>query len=137
MDKSSLILELRIDWDDIDLFGHINNLAILGYVQTARVNYLEAIGLMQSQAQEKVGPILAATSCQFRKPLFYPGKVTVCSRAEEIKNTSFRIRHTVRNDKSETVAEAEDILVLFDFRKQAKLAIPNALREKIRKLHSP
>jgi acyl-CoA thioesterase FadM len=46
-----LKLELRIDWSDIDLFGHINNLAILRYVQAARVNYLEIIGLMQSQAE--------------------------------------------------------------------------------------
>jgi acyl-CoA thioesterase FadM len=28
---------MRIDWIEIDLFGHINKLAIMKYVQAARV----------------------------------------------------------------------------------------------------
>jgi acyl-CoA thioester hydrolase len=134
MDRSPLKIELRIDWSEIDLFGHVNNIAILKYVQAARVNYLEAIGLMQSQAEAKIGPILASTSCQFCKPLFYPGQVTVHSTVDEINNSSFRIRHAIFNNGNEIAAEAQDIIVLFDFRKQNKLTIPNSLRERIEKL---
>ncbi len=134
MDQFSSKTELRIDWSEIDAFGHINNLAILKYVQAARVKYLEAIGLMQSQAEARIGPILASTSCQYRKPLFYPGHVTVHSTVDAIKNTSFRMCHEVCNDKSEIIAEAQDILVLFDFHRQSKLAIPDDLRERIAKL---
>jgi len=136
MDQYPLKTEVRIDWSEIDAFGHINNLAILKYVQAARVKYLEAIGLMQSQAEIKIGPILASTSCQYRKPLYYPGRVTVHSTVDVIKNTSFRMCHVVYSDKSEIVAEAQDILVLFDFHKQCKLAIPNDLRERIEKLQN-
>ncbi len=136
MDQYPLKTEVRIDWSEIDAFGHINNLAILKYVQAARVKYLEAIGLMQSQAEIKIGPILASTSCQFRKPLFYPGRVTVHSTVDAIKNTSFRMCHVVHNDKSEIVAEAQDILVLFDFHKQTKLTIPDDLRQRIGKLQN-
>jgi acyl-CoA thioester hydrolase len=129
-------LELRIDWSDIDLFGHINNVAILKYVQAARVNYLEIIGLMQSQSEHKIGPILASTNCQFRKPLFYPGHVTVHSGVDNIKNTSFRIQHGIHNDKNEIIAEAQDIIVLFDFCKKTKLTIPGDLRKRIDKLEN-
>jgi acyl-CoA thioester hydrolase len=97
---------------------------------------LEAIGLMQSQAKDKIGPILASTSCQFRKPLFYPGKVTIHSSVDQIKNSSFRVRHSVCNSNREIVAEAQDIIVLFDFHKQNKLTIPNELRKRIRKLQN-
>jgi len=134
MNGYSTRLELRIDWDDMDLFGHVNNLAILRYVQAARVNYLEIIGLMQSQAKSKIGPILASTSCRFRKPLYYPGQVRVFSKADQIKNSSFRISHAVFNDKNEIAAEAEDIIVLFDFRQNTKLTIPDEIRKKIEKL---
>jgi acyl-CoA thioester hydrolase len=106
MKDYSIKLELRIDWSDIDLFGHVNNLAILKYVQAARVLYLEAIGLMQSQSENKTGPILANINCQFRKPLFYPGKVTVYSKVDEIKNTSFRIHHAIYDDHNEIAAVA-------------------------------
>jgi acyl-CoA thioester hydrolase len=134
MSGFSTQVALRIEWIDIDHFGHVNNLAILRYVQAARVHYLEAVGLMQSHEETKTGPILASTSCQFRKPLFYPGQVTVRSKVDGIKNTSFRIRHSIYNDKDEIFAEAEDIIVLFDFRKKIKLAIPDQLREKIKQM---
>ena len=134
MDQFPFKMELRIDWSEIDIFGHVNNLAILKYVQAGRVNYLEAVGLMQSQAEAGIGPILASMSCQFRKPIFYPGRVTVCSTVDQINNSSFRICHVIYNDNSEIAAEAQDIIVLFDFAKQSKLNIPDCLRERIEKL---
>ena len=117
MNDYKIKLELRIDWSEMDLFDHLNNLAILKYIQAARINYLEAIGLMQSQAETKIGPILASTSCQFRKPLFYPGKVIVFSKVDIIKNTSFRFQHDIMNDREKIIAEAQDIIVLYDFNK--------------------
>ena len=134
MRKAPLRLELRIDWSEIDLFGHINNLAIQRYVQAARIQCMEALGLMQSQAETRVGPILASTNCRFRKPLYYPGTVTVHSTIDEIRNTSFKVCYEVHNDSGEIVAEAQDVIVLFDFGKKAKLVIPDALRKMIEKL---
>lgn len=129
-------LTLRIDWSEIDLFGHVNNLAILKYVQAARVNYLEAIGLMQSQSEAKIGPILASTGCQFRKPLFYPGQVTVYSKVNYIKNTSFRFQHLIYNEQNEIAAEAYDIIVFYDFIKNVKATIPNELKSKFESLEN-
>ena len=127
-------MELRIDWSEIDAFGHVNNLSILKYVQAARVNYLEIIGLMQMQATIKIGPILASTTCQFRKPLFYPGQVTLYTSVDNVKNSSFYVQHQIMNDKKELVAEAQDIIVFYDFNLNAKLSIPNEIREKIAEL---
>lgn len=134
MNGFSTKLELRIDWSEIDLFGHVNNVAILKYVQAARVNYAENIGLMQSQAETKIGPILASTSCQFRKPLFYPGQVTIYSNIDYIRNTSLRMQHEIYNDNSEIAAVAQDIIVLFDFCQNTKLTISKDIREKIEKI---
>ncbi len=97
MNDFSIKLEIRIDWSEIDFFGHVNNVAILKYVQSVRVNYLENIGLMQSQAETKIGPIFASTSCQFHKPLYYPGQITIYSNVDYIKNTSLNIDCTTIN----------------------------------------
>jgi len=134
LDGFSMKLELRIDWIEVDLLGHVNNVAIFKYIQSARVNYLEAIGLIQYHSKTKCGPILASTNCQFHKPLFYPGHITVYSKVDYIKNTSFRIQHGIYNDKNELVVEAQDIIVFYDFSEQSKLTIPNELREKIEKV---
>lgn len=39
MDNYNTSLELRIDWSEMDLFGHVNNVAFFKYVQASRVNY--------------------------------------------------------------------------------------------------
>jgi acyl-CoA thioester hydrolase len=127
-------LQLRIDWSELDVFGHVNNLEIMKYVQSARVNYLELVGLMQMQSEAKMGPILASVGCQFRKPLFFPGYVTVFSRVEYVKNTSFRIHHEVYNENDELAAEAHDIIVFYDFVKNVKRTIPDDVRVRIENL---
>jgi acyl-CoA thioester hydrolase len=123
--------DLRIDWSEIDQFGHVNNLAILKYIQSARVNLLEQMELMQLQAEKKKGPILASMNSQFRKPLFYPGNVSVLSKVNWIKNSSFSILHKVVDENDETAAEVQDIIVFYDFIKNSKLNLPDDIREKI------
>jgi acyl-CoA thioester hydrolase len=123
-------LELRIDWSELDALGHVNNLQIMKYVQSARVNYLEQVGISQLHAGQHVGTILASIHTQFLKPLFYPGNVTIFSRLDYIKTSSFKIHYEIYNDKNELAAEAQDILVYYDFDKKHKLSIPHDLRKK-------
>jgi acyl-CoA thioester hydrolase len=137
MNVHSTSIELRIDWSEIDSYGHINNLAIMKYIQTARVNYLEKIGMLPLNADTSIGPILAATSCQFKTQLYYPGRVFVSTGVDHIKNTSFHMNHSVFNEAHEIVAEARDVLVMFDFGKNTKHAIPSVFRERIQNLECP
>src|SRR5512133_1805639 len=101
MENFTASFRLRIDWSEIDIFRHVNNLAIMKYAQAARVRLLEDVGLMQMFHEVKKGPILASIKSQFSKPLFYPGQVTVYSRVELIKNTSFELLHHICNEKEE------------------------------------
>jgi acyl-CoA thioester hydrolase len=125
-------MRLRIDWSEVDSFGHVNNLAILRYAQTARLNYMEETGMMQFHTETGIGPVLASTSCQFKKQLFYPGQVTVNTVVDHIKNTSFHMRHTILNEDRKCVAEMHDVLVMFDYNKNIKQPIPEVFREKMK-----
>ncbi|MFZ4400540.1 MAG: acyl-CoA thioesterase [Bacteroidales bacterium] len=128
MQDPRIKLELRIDWSEMDLFGHVNNLSILKYVQSARANYLENIGMLQTYTENKIGPILAACNCQFIKPLFYPGQVRIYSKVETIKNTSFSILHEIRNGQNEIIAEAKDVIVYYDFIENTKLKLTEEIK---------
>lgn len=126
-------LKLRIDWSEMDLFGHVNNVSFFKYIQAARVNYWDKIDLNRMHANQNIGPILASTGCQFKKPLFFPGNITIKSRVEFIKNTSFSLQHILLNDTNEIAAEAEDIIVIYDFNKNEKAGIPGFLKVTIEK----
>ena len=97
MEQFPVKLPLRIDWSEMDLFGHVNNVAYFKYIQASRVNYWEVSMLTALFGEKRIGPILLSTGCQFIKPLFYPGNIVVESRIEFIKNTSFGIHHRILN----------------------------------------
>jgi acyl-CoA thioester hydrolase len=129
-------LKLRIDWGDIDSFGHVNNVAIFKYIQASRVKYIEKLGLSKMHIESKIGPVLASCQCEFKIPLYYPGQITILSRVDFIKNTSFSICHRIIDDKNQVTGEAKDILVLFDFNSNCKVQIPQKIRNRIEKLEN-
>lgn len=131
-----LQLSLKIDWSDLDYFRHVNNISYFRYIQTARVNYMEHIGLVESYSTEKKGPIVASCKCDFIQPLFYPGGITIRSRINFIKKTSFGIYHQILNDKGEVAAEAQDVMVMFDFEENGKTPVTDELREVIEQLEN-
>ena|ERR1700722_1513881 len=122
-------LKLRLDWSEMDLFGHINNVMFFKYIQASRVNYWEHVGFMNRYFIEKIGPILVSSGCQFSKPLFYPDNITVEVRIEFIKTTSIGLHHRILNGKNEICAEAHDVIVLYNFATNEKVPISVELRE--------
>ena len=78
--------------------------------------------------------MLASTNCAFKKPLFYPGSVTVRTRMEFIKNTSFGFHHEILNEENEVAAEAHDVMVMFDFLKNEKVHFSADLRSVVEEL---
>ena len=127
-------LELRIDWSELDLFGHVNNVAFFKYIQASRVNYWDLIGLSKMFHETRVGPMLVSAGCNFKRPLFYPEKIIVQARMDFIRNTSFGFLHRLLNEKGEIAAEAKDVMVMYDFNKEEKVPFPEALRLEAEKL---
>lgn len=126
-------LEIRIDWADLDLFGHVNNVAFFKYVQAARVNYCEIIGLTSLNEAGKHSFMVASSQCQFKKPVLFPGFIRVFTKVEWIKNTSFQLSYRLINQNSDVVAEATDVIVVFDHHTKQKVQIDSRLKSIIEK----
>lgn len=127
-EKISTELRLRIDWSELDLFGHVNNVMYFKYLQAARVNFWDLTGLSSSYEKDKLGAMLLSAQCQFKQPLFYPGNIVIKTNVHFIKNTSFGLNHSILNDKNELVASGEDIIVFYNYIQNIKSAIPDWLR---------
>lgn len=125
-------LKIQLDWSEMDLFGHINNVAYFKYIQAARVNYCQLIGINTYNAHDKLSFAVAASSCKFKKPLFYPGTILVKTKVEWIKNTSLQLNHLILDQNNQISAEATDVLVIYDYELHTKVNIPDQVREKIR-----
>ena len=126
-------ITLRIDWSEMDLFGHVNNVSFFKYVQAARVNFWEQIGVADLYKTQKIGFTVASVNCQFKKPLYYPGSVKIDTHVEWIKNSSLQLAHTLINDAGEIAAMAEDVIVMFDYTTNEKVIISEEMRKLIGK----
>lgn len=124
-----LSIELRIDWSELDTYKHVNNVMFMKYLQSGRVNFWEKSGLYKLHTETNRGPMLVSTHCDFRKPLFYPGKAIVKTKVAFIKNTSFGLEHVILNENGELCAEGHDIAVCFDFNTNTTFRIPEELRK--------
>lgn len=135
MDLSTfkLSLKLRIDFSDLDMYRHVNNVSYMRFLQSGRVNFWEATGIYQLYENTNTGTMLVSTHCDFKKSLFYPGHAVVKTKLESIGTTSFKLKHLVLNDKNELCAEGMDVVVCFDFEKKETFPIPEELRAAISK----
>jgi acyl-CoA thioester hydrolase len=117
-------------WGDMDALGHLNNTLYFRFLEEARVRWL-AQRDWGVRTDAGTGAILAATSCQFRVPLVYPGDIRVETFVERIGNSSFTMRHRIsRNDAPEqTAADAEAVVVWCDYAAGTASPLPAALRQ--------
>ena len=125
--------KITVDWADVDAMRHVNSLAILRYIQTARMNICRAAGVMPEYISPKEGPILASISVQYRKPLFFPGEAVVESRVTGCRETSFTLAHRVLDGEGDLAAEEMEVLVYYDYEAGRKLPLPAAFVEAFRK----
>ena len=123
--------KIAVDWADVDAMGHVNNLAILRYIQSARVNICRAAGVMPEYVSPKVGPIVAEIDVRFVKPLFFPGEATVESRVTGCRAHSFTLSHRVLDGAGHVVAEENEVMVYYDYTAGRKLPLPEAFVEMV------
>lgn len=129
LSEYKLSLEIRIDWSDLDMYKHVNNLTFLRFMQSGRVEFWEATDLYRIYEATNRGPMLVSSHCDFQKSLYYPGKAIVKTKLDFIKNSSFGIEHVILNEKNEVCARGKDVAVCFDFNTNETYIIPDELRE--------
>ena len=123
-----LHIDIPIAWGEMDAFGHVNNVVYFRYFETARIAYFEQIGWVEQMKKTGVGPILASTSCRFRRPLSHPGSVRVGARVTDRKSDRFTMAYRVVDLGSGIVAaEGEGLVVCYDYRASAKAPLPEQL----------
>ena len=79
--------QMPMRWGDMDAMGHINNTVYFRYYEQARLAWLEQLGLL-GRGSSKHGPILANVSCDFLKPLQYPGELIIDQQVTRLGNSS-------------------------------------------------
>ena len=90
-----VVAKLPVIWGDMDSFQHVNNAIYFRYFESARIQYFEALGWMDSVEQLAIGPILGSTSCRYRIPLTYPDTVYAGAKITEMHEKRFTMEYLI------------------------------------------
>lgn len=109
----------QVRWDDMDAFGHVNNVTFFAYMQEARTGMLFAGEAAEHIPDLIKGVVVARHEIDYRRPLEWrPEPIEVDVWTTEIRSSSFTLRYEMRDQlakpKPVVVAEALTVLVPFD-----------------------
>ena len=72
-----VVIKVPVQWGDQDAFGHVNNTVPHRWFESVRIELFGRIGLLESLKERRIGPILAAVSCNYRRQINFPDTVHV------------------------------------------------------------
>ena len=125
-------ITLPVQWGDQDAFGHVNNTVYLRWFESSRIEYSQQVGLAQVDATQRVAPILAAVSCNYRRQIRFPDTVLVGARIVRLGRTSMTMQHRVLSTANrELSAEGDCVVVTYDYVTKRPIPIPADLRDAI------
>jgi acyl-CoA thioester hydrolase len=126
-----VVFDLPVQWGDQDAFNHVNNVVYLRWCETARIYYLERIGLWGMLRTSGIGCILAHLDCNYRQPVAFPDTVHIGARVTKIGNSSFQMEHVIFSDALGLVADADSTLVVYDYNLKKSCPMPEEIRAAI------
>lgn len=128
----SSILEIPVAWGEMDSFQHVNNVAYIRYLESARTNYFLELDYLDYMKEKGFGPILASISCKYKAPLTFPDTIYVGSKVYKMSDTTFWIKHEIFSKKLQKITtEGEGVIVSYDYNLNKKCPIPEIMRKTI------
>jgi len=128
----TFVVDLNIEWGDMDALQHVNNIEYFKYFQVARIAYFEKINSDSVFGETPIPLILASTQCKFIYPLAYPDSVSVGVRVDTMADQYFTMKYAVVSQKHQRLAAIGDAkVVMFDYVNNKKASIPSEIRKTI------
>ncbi len=127
-----VVIALPVQWGDQDAFQHVNNVVYFRWYESARIAYTSKLGLGDLMRSQQIGPILAAISCDYRRPITFPDTVHIGSRVTRIGRTSFAMEHALVIASARAIAaEGKSTIVVFDYKTNTPVPVPDDARAAI------
>ena len=132
-DEKRLVHEMLIPirWGDMDAMGHINNTVYFRYMETARIEWVNALGFAPKPGGEAI--VIVNAFCNFIRQFEYPGTVRIKTFASNPGRSSFDTWVTMeRSDQPGTVdATGGATVVWVDVAAQKSAPLPDWLRREV------
>jgi len=132
LSEFSFIIQLNVEWGDMDALQHVNNVEYFKYFQKARIAYFEKNSSEDLFVESRISTILASTECKFIYPLKYPDTISIGVRVDSMADQYFTMKYAVISHKNQKlVAIGGAKVVMFDYDKNMKASVPQEVKKRI------
>lgn len=121
-------INVALNWGDMDAYQHINNTVYFRYFEEVRVAYFDKLGVHRYKDEHNVGPILATTMCNFRRPLTYPDRISIATKIQGLSDKKFSMEYVVFSEsQGQIVADGSALVVYFDYSANKSCSVPEEI----------
>jgi acyl-CoA thioester hydrolase len=125
----------QIRYGDLDTNAHLNNVAVHGFFESARIAYLRGLfpDLDPLGRQGRFGMIVAETHVRYVSPGFYGERVRVDVKLAELRRSSVKLAfQMVCADDERVIAEGWGTLVGYDYEQGRAHPLPEPIADRLR-----
>ncbi len=122
---------IPIRWGDMDAMGHVNNSIYFRFMEQARISWFEAL-VPEHEAWQSTGVVIANASCNYKRPITYPGTVEVKLYVGAPGGSSVPTFYELRVDADPVpYADGAAVVVFIAMKTQKPTRIPDAIRTRL------
>jgi acyl-CoA thioester hydrolase len=132
----SVWVPIQMRFCDTDMMGHINNVSVIAFLETARVEYMNKMRDIAKQkgiGQDLFSIILAEITCVYRGQFFLKDKIQVGIKIRCFKRKSFVFDYIILADQGDgikrKVVDAQSIQVMYDYFEGKSIDVPKEFIE--------
>ncbi len=119
--------EDKIRFADLDVYGHLNNVASATFAESGRVDFLSAVlpGSLDGRGE---GWVIAKLTVTFLASAYYPGKVQIGNVIRRLGNSSLTLEQGLFT-KGKCFSTIESVLVWADSKNEKSRPMPETMKE--------
>ena len=120
----------EVRFSDLDINGHLNNVAFLEFLESARVAYAAQIYPQGDPWRTSFGFLIAEVKISYRSPGRFGERIDTTLRPDALGRTSFRTDFEMRVGER-LIADGYSVQVVYDRKERRPIPIPAALRDQL------
>ncbi|MEM7504532.1 MAG: thioesterase family protein [Pseudomonadota bacterium] len=121
-------LPIQTRWNDMDKYGHINNMVYYGYFDTAVTEYIVRYGGLDTSESDVVG-LVVESHCNYFRPLSFPDVIECGVRVGRLGRSSVRYEIGVFSSDADSAAALGHFVHVYVTRHDSRpTPVPSALR---------
>ena len=124
---------LPVRWGDHDALNHVNNVVYFQYFEQARCNWFQTVAKIPLNAVDTelgnvgIAPIIAQTSCKYKRPVTFPDNLTIAFSSEVIDEARGDFRHhyiVYSENQDAVVSEGSADIVAYNYKDKKRVPVP-------------